>query len=109
MLSQQQIKWLNTPWYNLFNNWTLTHLVYGLLWGLTILDLQTFIGLHFIFQLVEIACFFGFDQLSVQDFLMDAGMGIVGVFISKLAPKVGAGIVISFIGCFLLQRPLTMK
>ena len=104
MLSQQQIDWLNTPFFNLINNWSLTHLVYGMLWGLTILDVQTFIVLHSLFQVLEVVCFFGIEEASLQDLLIDASLGVIGVFITKLSPKTSAVFCITFIGTLLSKR-----
>jgi len=104
MLTQQQIDWLNTPFFDLINNWSLTHLLYGMLWGFTILDLQTFIALHTMLQGVELTCFFGIDQFSIQDALLDAILGIIGFFITKLSPKSSALFSITFIGTFLAKR-----
>ena len=104
MLSQKQIEWLNTPFLNLINNWSLTHLLYGMLWGFTILDLQSFLIAHTLFQAIELVCFFGVDQFSLQDELLDAALGVLGVLITKFSPKSSVLFCSVFIGTLLSKK-----
>lgn len=104
LLSQTQINWLNKPFFNMISNWSLTHLVYGMLWGFTILDLQTFILLHSFFQVIELTCFFELEEFSLQDTLLESVLGIIGVFITKLSPKTSMVFCITFIGTLLSKR-----
>lgn len=99
MLTPRQAHWLNTPLFNVINYWSILHLIYGMIWGFTILDLNTFLVVHFIIQVLELCIWFKGD-FQLQDLAFDTVLGVAGIYITKLSPKTSAAFIAAFVGLF---------
>jgi hypothetical protein len=99
-LSPNQVEWLNTIIYkdDLFwiNYWSLTHLVFGVIWELirkctgynTLFGLTSYLVVHTIFEIWELwaggylSGVFPLDKQEIMDCVMDTIFGLAGIFIT---------------------------
>lgn len=103
MLTPRQLHWLNTPWFNLINNWSLLHLIYGMLWGYTIFSVQSFLVVHLLVQVAELCLLFQTD-FQIHDLAIDSILGVAGVFVTKLSPATSFTFILAFLGTLCSQR-----
>lgn len=99
-VSNEQIEWLNTPICANVNYWTILHIIYGMLWGFSRFELQTFIIVHILLEWWEIYTFGHMDSSTydVMDILIDMVGGITGWIISRCYPQISYGVILWFVG-----------
>jgi len=97
-MTQEHVDWLNKTIYkdNLFdiNNWSLTHLGFGIIWGLfsklypNIFTLKNLIIFHTIFEIWELwTIHLIVDKFTIQelvDIIMDTIFAIIGFYLLQI-------------------------
>ena len=97
ILTPSQIHRLNKPVISPVNNWTLLHVLFGIVWGFSKFNTTTFIMVHSLVQIYEMLEFGYFTQepsMTTQDLLIDTMGAIIGLLISKLSMEFAIGIAV---------------
>lgn len=95
-LSDSQIQWLNKPIYSdkyfHINNWSLTHTLFGMFWGILrkwfpFFSLVNYLIFHTLFEIWEVIAIHKLGNLDFRetlDIIMDTIFGVIGFYIGTL-------------------------